>query len=123
METVHPAPSLLGMSLKEIREICTAQGMPSFSAAQICSWLYGKRVKAIEEMSNISRKNREWLAANYTIGRRQAMERQVSRDGTVKYLLKRGSPFLLKLYISLTAAGEPSVYPVRRDAAGAAAFA
>ena len=43
--------------------------MPKFVVDQLAEWLYKKKVSDFDEMINISKKNREWLAANYVTGR------------------------------------------------------
>ena len=50
------------MTLPQIKEAVTTVGMPAFTAKQIADWVYKKRVRSIDEMSNISIKNRERLA-------------------------------------------------------------
>ena len=78
--------SLLGMTLHELEALTHSLGMPKFAAGQIASWLYVKRVKSIDEMSNISKKNRDRLKENYEIGASDPVEEIRSVDGTVKYL-------------------------------------
>ncbi|MBF9018823.1 23S rRNA (adenine(2503)-C(2))-methyltransferase RlmN [Oceanispirochaeta sp. M2] len=78
--------ALLGQSLEDIKEICSSLGMPKFTAAQITDWLYKKRVSSIEEMTNLSKKNRELLESDYYVGRTEPVDQQKSTDGTIKYL-------------------------------------
>ena len=63
-------------------------GMPKFTAKQIASWLYEKKVASIEEMTNLSLKNRELLSQNYEIGATPPVHEMRSVDGTVKYLFR-----------------------------------
>ncbi len=92
--------SLLGMNLEEAGRLCAALKMPSFSAEQICNWLYRKAVSSIDEMTNISKKNRALLAQGHATGRSMPVGRQLSRDGTVKYLFKtRNALFIETVYI------------------------
>lgn len=80
--------SLLGKTLDELKSISTGLGMPSFTGKQIAEWIYQKRVSSIDEMSNISLKNRALLNEQHEVGRTLPVESQVSVDGTVKYLFK-----------------------------------
>ncbi len=80
--------SLLGKTLDELKSIATGLGMPSFTGKQIAEWIYQKRVSSIDEMSNISLKNRALLNEQHEVGRTLPVESQVSVDGTVKYLFK-----------------------------------
>ncbi len=79
---------LLGKTLDELKSIATGLGMPSFTGKQIAEWIYQKRVSSIDEMSNISLKNRALLNEQHEVGRTLPVESQVSVDGTVKYLFK-----------------------------------
>ncbi len=78
--------SLLGLSLAELKDVAKRLGMPAFTGGQMAKWLYGQHVKSIDEMTNISKANREKLAGHYTIGCAAPIDEQRSKDGTVKYL-------------------------------------
>ncbi len=90
---------LLGKSLKEIQDIVNALNFPSFTAKQICNWMYVKKVIAIDKMTNISQKNREILSEKYELGREEPVEVQISSDGTKKYLFKVLDGFVESVYI------------------------
>jgi 23S rRNA (adenine2503-C2)-methyltransferase len=78
--------ALLGKTLDELKEIVLENKMPVFAAKQIAQWIYQKRIDSIDEMSNISLKNRELLKTNYVIGKVAPNDVQESIDGTKKYL-------------------------------------
>src|SRR5574344_1191610 len=82
---------LLGMTLGELKEAVAAMWMPKFTASQIAKWLYMNHVKSIDEMTNISKANREKLETAYAIGCMPNLESQKSKDGTIKYLFPTGS--------------------------------
>lgn len=92
---------LLGMSLGELKAVVKDLGMPQFTAGQIAKWLYQQHVKSIEEMTNISKVNRERLAERYAVGAMQPIDSQHSKDGTIKYLFPvgDGSKFVETVYI------------------------
>jgi 23S rRNA (adenine2503-C2)-methyltransferase len=77
---------LLGMTLGELKAVATDVGLPAFAAKQIMQWLYNKRVRSIDEMTNLSLKSRAILAEHYTIGCVPPSDEQKSIDGTAKYL-------------------------------------
>lgn len=77
---------LLGKTLSELQNIVRNMGMPAFTAKQIASWIYSKKVVSIDEMTNLSVKNRELLKENYEIGASAPVHEMRSVDGTVKYL-------------------------------------
>lgn len=77
---------LLGMSLYELKEVARSLGMPAFTGGQMAKWLYSQHVRTIDEMTNISKANREKLAEQYTVGCMPPVDCQKSVDGTIKYL-------------------------------------
>ena len=81
---------LIGLTLDGLTKIALSGGMPKFVGKQLADWLYKKKVTEFDEMVNISKKNREWLAENYVIGREKPASHQKSTDGTVKYLFNVG---------------------------------
>ena len=78
--------SLLGMNLDELKAAVTETGLPAFAAKQVARWIYVQHVSSIDEMTNISLKNREALKERYCIGCATHTDCQCSTDGTKKYL-------------------------------------
>ena len=78
--------TLLGMTLDELKAVAAEVGLPAFAAKQIMQWIYGKHVRSIGEMTNLSLKGRDALAERYTIGCVPPCDVQQSTDGTAKYL-------------------------------------
>lgn len=79
---------LLGMTLTELQDITRNLGMPKFTAKQIATWIYEKKVSSINEMTNLSLKQREKLDAEFEIGASAPVESMHSVDGTIKYLFQ-----------------------------------
>lgn len=79
---------LLGMDLEQLTDVVRQCGMPAFTAKQLAQWIYDKRVTDIDEMTNISRKNRDLLQEQYTVGRSLPVTTLTSVDGTEKYLFQ-----------------------------------
>lgn len=79
---------LSGLSLKEIEEITDSLGATKFRARQIHNWIYLKSVKEIDEMTDLSIKFREELKQVATVTDIKIKVKQVSSDGTIKYLLE-----------------------------------
>ena len=77
---------LLGMTFDELKAVATEVGLPSFAAKQMAEWIYGKHVRSIDEMTNLSLKGRSALAEHYEIGCVPPCDSQQSIDGTAKYL-------------------------------------
>lgn len=82
--------ALLGHNLEELKYIVSLFALPSFTAKQIADWLYKKRVKSIDEMTNLSKSAREKLSAEYEVGRTGYSGKIISSDGTKKYLFMIG---------------------------------
>ena len=77
---------LMGMTGSELKEAVRELGMPAFTGGQIARWLYQQHVSSIDEMTNISKQNRERLKEHFTVGSMAPIDCQRSVDGTVKYL-------------------------------------
>ena len=77
---------LMGMTLAELKGVVKEMGMPQFTASQIAQWIYQQHVGSIDEMTNISKANREKLKEQYEVGAMEPMDCQKSKDGTIKYL-------------------------------------
>jgi 23S rRNA m(2)A-2503 methyltransferase (EC 2.1.1.-) len=91
---------LLGMTLSELQDITRNLGMPKFTAKQIAAWIYDKRVDSINEMTNLSLKQREKLNEEYEIGASAPIEAMRSVDGTIKYLFRTpDNNFIESVYI------------------------
>ena len=78
--------TLLGMTSAELKDVATSLGMPAFTGGQMARWLYQQHVGSVDEMTNISKQNRERLKEEYTVGAMAPIDCQRSQDGTVKYL-------------------------------------
>lgn len=81
-------PKLLGMTLAELTDFAVGLGMPRFTGKQIAEWLYKKKVASVDEMTNISKRNRDLLHAHCTVGRYVPLCSELSTDGTRKYLFE-----------------------------------
>lgn len=77
---------LMGMNLLELKTVAKELGMPAFTGGQMAKWLYTQHITSIDEMTNLSKANREKLKAAYTIGCKKHIDAQYSNDGTIKYL-------------------------------------
>lgn len=59
-----------------------------FRASQVFEWIYRKNIYSFDQMSNLSLDLREKLKQTYSIDLLKIKEKQVSRDGTIKYLFE-----------------------------------
>ncbi|MDN4494194.1 23S rRNA (adenine(2503)-C(2))-methyltransferase RlmN [Ureibacillus aquaedulcis] len=80
--------SIYSLRPDQLEEWLTANGEKAFRAGQIYEWLYEKRVKTFEEMSNLSKALREKLAENFLLTTLSTIIKQESKDGTIKFLFQ-----------------------------------
>lgn len=79
--------ALLGKTLEELQDITTQLGMPRFTAKQMAQWIYEKRVRSVQDMTNLSLANRQKLVeAGYEVGYEDPSDAAISRDGSIRYL-------------------------------------
>ena len=92
---------LLGMTLEELKVVASQVSLPTYAAKQIADWLYKKKIKSVDQMTNISAAKREFLSRHYDIGSTPPIESMQSSDGTIKYLFAAGdgSRFVESVYI------------------------
>ena len=85
-------PNLIGMNRDTMREAIIAAGAPEKQAKmrvnQIWSWLYHWGVRDFGEMTNLSKDFRAMLEEKFVIALPKVVTRQVSDDGTRKYLVR-----------------------------------
>ena len=80
--------TLSGLKLSEIENLTEQMGATKFRAKQIYNWIYAKSVSSIDEMTNLSKDFREELKAKATVTETKIKVKQVSNDGTIKYLIE-----------------------------------
>lgn len=84
--TQEPQQSLSGKTLEELQSLVSANNWPGYTARQIAEWIYKKRVRNIDQMTNLPMKIREELARDYCIEWKNPVDVQTGSDGTKKYL-------------------------------------
>ena len=91
--------TIYDLTLKQMQEMLEAHGQKAYRAKQIFSWLYRKRVSSFDEMSDLPKSFIEQLKQEYSIEPLKEIQRQVSHDGTIKFLaeLQDGSSVELVL--------------------------
>jgi len=79
---------LAGLKLDELESLMEELGATKFRAKQIHNWIYAKSVSTIDEMTNLSKDFREDLKKIANITETKIKLKQVSSDGTIKYLVE-----------------------------------
>lgn len=73
-------------SLEELKEEFIALGEKGYRAQQVYEWIYKENVTSFEEMTNLSIELRHKLEENYNLCCYKIIKKQISKDGTIKYL-------------------------------------
>ena len=84
--------NLLGLTRDALRDTLIAAGTSEKQAkmrtGQLWQWIYQKGVRQFDEMTNLSKEYRALLAENFVITLPEVVSKQVSVDGTRKYLVR-----------------------------------
>lgn len=79
---------LSGLTQSEFEKITEDLKASKFRARQIHNWIYLKSVSSIDEMTDLSKEFREKLAEAAQVSDVKIKTKQVSKDGTIKYLIE-----------------------------------
>lgn len=79
--------SIYDKTLEQLEEYFDSIGEKKFKARQLYDWLYKKRVTSFDEMTNIKKELRTFIASTYTMEPLKILERQKG-DDVVKYLFE-----------------------------------
>lgn len=74
--------------LKQLEDVLAVYGQKPYRARQMYSWLYRKRAVSFDEMTDLPSSLIEQLKQQYTIMPVKEISRQVSHDGTMKFLFE-----------------------------------
>jgi 23S rRNA (adenine2503-C2)-methyltransferase len=84
-------PNIIGLQKDALANALDEIGTPAkqikMRTAQIWQWLYVKGAQSFDEMTNLSKDFRTLLLKSFSITRPKIITRQISNDGTRKYLL------------------------------------
>ena len=81
-------PNLYDLTHNELVELLSTLGQPKFRAKQIEEWLWQRGAQSFDEMTNLPKTLREKLAEVASVALVSERARQVSVDGSRKYLLR-----------------------------------
>lgn len=91
MKTFEPPEkiNLKGLTLPELEALVAKWGEPNYRAAQLASWIYGKRVSDFERMTNLPKNFRAKLLTEASVSEVRAARCTVSdADIATKYLFE-----------------------------------
>ena len=75
-------------NLEELENYIESIGEKKFRARQIFSWIWAKNASSFDDMTDVKKEFREFLNNNCTILDCKIKTRQISTDGTIKYLIE-----------------------------------
>lgn len=79
---------LRSMTHGQLQELMSELGQPAFRVKQIEEWVWRKNVSSLDEMSNLPKTLRHVLQDRVTLDSAEEIARQLSTDGSRKYLLR-----------------------------------
>ena len=80
--------SIYDLDLKDLENYLVLNGLKPFRAKQIFKWLYEKRVDDFTLMSDISKDLQIKLSSDFEIKELKIVDKQISKDGTQKFLFE-----------------------------------
>jgi 23S rRNA (adenine2503-C2)-methyltransferase len=90
---------LTGETLESLSTRLREKGEPAFRAKQILAWLYKKRAQSWDEMTNLPKALRAWLAETFDLVPMSLVHGKQSLDVTDKLLLELGDQALIETVI------------------------
>ncbi|MFT3831363.1 MAG: 23S rRNA (adenine(2503)-C(2))-methyltransferase RlmN [Opitutaceae bacterium] len=99
MKFTPEKPPLTGETLASLTARLAERGEPAFRAKQILDWLYKKRARSWDEMSNLSKPLRVWLADTFDLMPTTLVLDRQSQDVTDKLLLELRDRSLIETVI------------------------
>jgi 23S rRNA (adenine2503-C2)-methyltransferase len=100
------------LTLAELGDRLAALGQPSFRAGQVMEWIYGKRVKSFEAMTNLPATLRSTLAEEFSFDSLEIVRVLGSEDTTRKYLFRLHDGSLIE---SVLIPASPALYGEASD--------
>lgn len=88
MERSHTRPDIRSLTAEELTAVVAELGQPAFRAKQIAEWVFDKNVGSFDEMTNVPKALREQLGEQFCFATPTEVVKQVSKDGSRKYLLQ-----------------------------------
>jgi len=80
--------TLSKLSKEELIDFIVQSGEKKFRAEQIFSWIWAKNASNFDMMTDVKKEFREFLNENCQILDCKIKTRQISKDGTIKYLIE-----------------------------------
>lgn len=79
---------ITSLTYDELENLLKSLGQPSFRAKQLFQWLYLHHARTYDEMTNLPSSLRAALHESYPLRTGKVVNRQISSDGTRKYVIE-----------------------------------
>lgn len=99
MKYTPAKPPLTGETLATLTARLQAHGEPAFRAKQILDWVYKKRARSWDDMTNLPKALRAWLDETFELMPAALVFNKQSEDVTDKLLLELGDRSLIETVI------------------------
>lgn len=99
MKFTPAKPPLTGETLDSLSARLREKGEPAFRAKQILEWVYKKRARTWDDMTNLSKPLRTWLDETFELMPASLVSGKQSLDVTDKLLLEMGDRSLIETVI------------------------
>lgn len=80
--------NLYGQEITKLEKLLIERGQKKYRATQLFTWIYEKKAKTFDEMSDVSKVFREELNRDFCLTLPKIYKKQESKDGTIKLLLE-----------------------------------
>lgn len=80
--------NLYGQEITKLESLLMERGQKKYRATQLFTWIYEKKAKSFDEMSDVSKSFRDELNRDFCLTLPKIFKKQESKDGTIKLLLE-----------------------------------
>jgi len=80
--------NLYGQEITKLEALLMERGQKKYRATQLFTWIYEKKAKTFDEMSDVSKSFRDELNRDFCLTLPKIFKKQESKDGTIKLLLE-----------------------------------
>ncbi|MCZ6853650.1 MAG: 23S rRNA (adenine(2503)-C(2))-methyltransferase RlmN [Gammaproteobacteria bacterium] len=88
MSTPGPVVNLFDLNRSELEDFFESAVAKRYRARQIMKWAYHRLETSFAAMTDISKAHRAWLLDETTLTLPEVVTRQISRDGTIKWVVR-----------------------------------
>ena len=80
--------NIYNFTIEKLEKQMELEGQKKYRATQLFKWVYEKKAKTFDEMTDVSKTFRDVLNAKYSLHKPTIFKKQVSSDGTIKLLVE-----------------------------------